>query len=147
MNNPFGNPEQEDEDIFAIDGLDDVESKFKIPEGYYVAKVIDIEKQTSQAGNPMWVWTFTTTKGQYQGTELKVWTALTQAALWKLMEVLKALGIKPEKGSINLKKDEIIGRSCYINVVDREYQGRVTSSIASCEELDKRSDANDDTPF
>ena len=129
--NPFGKaPDGDDE--FEIDGLDEAgDSKFRIPEGEYKMRLIELEKGESKAGNPMWIWTFCVIDGDHEGTELKTWTALTPAAMWKLSEVLTALGFEAKDGRAKFKKQEAIGREVLATVEDSEYQGRTNSSIAN----------------
>ena len=133
-NNPFGQvPDADDE--FTVEGLDEGDSKFKIPEGEYKMRLIDLVKETSKAGNPMWVWTFTVVSGEHEGIELKTWTALTPAAMWKLTEVLQALGLPSDGKRANFKKKDALGKECIAVVEDSEYQGRVNSSISNLKPL------------
>ncbi len=134
--NPFGSPGAEsDDDDFDID-LGDAEGGIEV--GVYAMRVLDVEKQVSKAGNDMWTWTFVVTgddKGKAcdaDGTELKLWTALTPAALWKLIEVVQALGIEVVDGKIKAKKKDLVGKTCFGNVEMREYQGRDVPSLDKC---------------
>ena len=132
MTSPFGTPGTEDDDDFSVDGLDEV-SSFYVPPNKYRAKVIELTKEVSKQGNPMWVWTFAIVHGDQSGKELKVWTALTAAALWKLVEVLDALKLGHVDGKAKFKKNDVINKECYIVVEDSEYNGRKTSTISQCE--------------
>ncbi len=132
--NPFGKAPDGDEE-FSVEGLDEGSSKFHIPEGEYRMRLIDLDKDTSKAGNPMWIWTFAVVKGEHEGAELKTYTALTPAAMWKLTEVLEALQVPAADGRAKFKKNDVIGRECTGTVEDNEYQGRVNSSIAQLRPL------------
>jgi hypothetical protein len=134
--NPFGKVPGGDEE-FEIGGLDEIDSKFRIPEGAYRMRLIELEKGTSKADNPMWIWTFVVVSGDHEGTELKTWTALTPAAMWKLSEVLEALGFEAKDGRAKFKKEEAIGREVMAEVVDSEYQGRTNSSISTLKPLEE----------
>lgn len=76
-------------------------------------------KHAESSGNPMWEWDFAITKGEYAGTTWKLWTALTDAAAWKVMETLEALGQDcPAGEQITLNKKEVIGVGCQLFIVD-----------------------------
>ncbi len=126
--NPFGAPAGNDEgDNFDIPAIDESSgggpgSRFKA--GKYPAKLIGLDKATSAAGNPMWVWLFVVLVGPGAGQQLKIYTALTSAAMWKLGEVLAALRLgQPGKAS-QFKKSDAIGKFCILDCEDSEYKGR-----------------------
>lgn len=137
---PFGGPGDEDDEFVIEEGLDeDTGGQYYVGEGTYRAKVVEVVKGESKAGNPMWTWTLTVVGGgdkQYHGKELRTWTALTPAAMWKLREVLVALGLakEGEKG-VRFKGSDAIGKECQITVEDGEYGGRKTSNVAKLEAL------------
>lgn len=134
--NPFSKKiTEDDDDDFDVE-VGDANSKYRIPEGTYRFRCIDIEKETSKSGNPMWTWTFAVCKGQHEGTELKTWTALTASALWKVVQVGQALGLDIAEGRLKFKKSNVIGKECYGKVLDSEYQGRVNSRIEELYALD-----------
>jgi len=130
---PFGAPSVDELDVtsdeFSLDMTDERTITGLIPPGDYIAKLIDCGKDTSKAGNEMWVWTFVIVKGDHAGTEMKYFTALTPAAMWKAVEVLEALGLG-EMGKIaKFKRGDAINRLCAIKVEDQTYNDRPRSSI------------------
>lgn len=126
--NPFGTP-AEDDDHFEVDLPEDDGSGFMVPEGDYIGCLVDLEKGFSQAGNPMWTWTFKLVQGEQEGREFKLFTALTPAAMWKVREVIEALGLGTAGKTSKWKKSDAIGRMCTLTMVDDEYQGVKRSSI------------------
>ena len=127
--NPFGNPNESMADaVFEID-LSEQTDGMILPEGEYLGKVIDIEKTTSKAGNPMWVWTFTIVDGKYSGMEFKLFTALTPAALWKLSETLMALGIGGPGEKVKFEPKEVLNTLAVLHLVEDEYNGKKRNSL------------------
>ena len=116
--------------------LENVESNLRIPAGAYPIVCADVAKDTSQAGNDMYTWTFRVTEGQYDGRSFKMWTALTPAALWKLGEVLEALELAEVGESGSFKRSDAIGRECWGHVEDDEYNGRLSSKLSSVSRFD-----------
>ena len=147
MNDPFGNaPTQEtDDDDFNVDLPEDESLSFCIPEGPHMVEVANLEKATSEAGNNMWVWYLEVCEGPHQDHELRVYTALTPAAMWKLREVLEALGLGQSGRSSKFKRQDAIGRKCWANVVDDEYKGVKRSSVDSLSPIRQQAPVADAT--
>ena len=126
---PFGSP---DDDDFSIDIPSDLgKGKFYVAEGEHEATLIDLVSAVSNAGNPMLVWTYAITGGDSAGTEMKNFTALTDAAMWKLTETFDALGVEYAPGEkVKLNPSELTGTTVTLVIEDSEYQGQVRSSIA-----------------
>jgi hypothetical protein len=133
----LGKPTTDDtEDTFELDGLDEIDSKFLVPDGDYKMKVTDVVKDVSKAGNPMWIWDFAITAGPEAGKEFKLWTAITAGALWKLVQVLAAIGLHDGKSKkVRFSRSEAIGRECMGTLQQEEYNGRMSSKIDSVRPL------------
>ena len=127
-NNPFGTPDNEEDNMFSID-LEAPEFDTSIPEDTYVGKCIDVVKGTSKAGNPMWTWTFTIIEGPYSGEDLKLFTAITPAAIWKLVETLNAFGIVEKGKPVNFARNDVLNTMVYMDVVADEYNGQPIASL------------------
>jgi hypothetical protein len=128
---PFKKPAADDDGGFSIDATE-VTSGYQIDKGDYPAKVIDVVKGESKAGNEMLTWTFAITGPKYPGKEMKTWTVMTPAALWKLCEVLEALGIEAKGKVVNFKKKDVIGKQCLIRVKDDVYNDEPSSKLDKC---------------
>lgn len=131
---PFGNPNAADDEVFeltdeeqaALDGSDD---KFGMDEGQYRARVVDLSQGVSKSGNNMWIWTWAIVAGKYDGRELKLWTALTPRAMFKLREVLEAIGVFKAGEKVRIVPSQIVGKEAVIGVVVEEYNGRDSPKI------------------
>ena len=128
MTNPFGTPTTNLDNTFELD-LTQVEQKVLLPEGEYIGKLIDIEKTTSKAGNPMWVWTFAVAAGPFAGEELKLFTAVTPAAMWKLTETLEALGLGKAGSIVKFTPADVLGVKAILHVQHDEYEGKPRPSL------------------
>lgn len=129
--NPFGAPPAAgaDDDLFSVDVP--VDSGYRVKAGKQPLKLISLTKGTSQAKNPMWIWEFVILIGPDAGKQLKMWTALTAAAMWKLREVMKAFKLPGAEGGAQakFKRSEIIGKYVMADVVDDSFEGRPNSKI------------------
>ena len=112
------------EEVFELD-LSGATNKYLIPDGQHKARCIDIEKKDSKAGNPMFVWTFVVLD---HALELLYHTTLTPSAIWKVAEVLEALGIKNE-GTIKFVRNDVVGKECIVTTETQTYEEKKRSSI------------------
>lgn len=115
-------------DTFEVD-LTDVESSGLIPAGAYRAKCVNVDQSVSKGGNPMFVWDFELLEGDGRGRILKVFTAITPAAMWKVAETVIALGVGQTGEVVKFKRSDVIGKECGVTVEDTEYNGNVRSQI------------------
>jgi len=115
-------------DVFDVD-LTDVENNFLIPDSLYLVKCIDLEQGVSSSGNPQYIWSFTILDGEFSGREFKLWTALTPAAMWKVAEVVVALGIGETGKAVRFRKSDVIGKTCVASIEQSEYKNQLRSSI------------------
>ena len=113
---------------FEVD-LTDVQEGFAIPDGNYAVRCIDVEQSTSKAGNPMFVWSFVIIAGEFEGKDMKMWTSLAPAAMWKVAEAVKALGVGDVGQVVKFKRSDVIGRECGATISASEYQGKMSSKI------------------
>ena len=116
-------------DEFAVD-LTEVESSGLMPEGTYRVRCANVEQSVSKGGNPMFVWDFEVVGGEHDGRMLKVFTAITPAAMWKVAETVVALGIGQTGGVVKFKRSDVIGKECGAVVEDTEYNGNKRSQIS-----------------
>lgn len=130
-----------DED-FTLDSTEG-DSPWNVPDGKYRARCIEVAKQTSKAGNPMFVWTFVISEGQYSGKEFRSYTVTTGAGKFKATETAAALGlpvtkqIDPTTGVeiqiFNFKRSDAINRECDILMENKpDNNGNMRSNIQKC---------------
>lgn len=115
---------------FEIDLPTSEEMGQKIPIGKYLAKVVSVVKGFSKSsGAPMWTWTYVVVDGPNAGFELIDYTVLSPAAMWKVVQVLEALGLGKPGEKVAFKAVDALNRLCALDVVDDEYQGVKKSKI------------------
>jgi len=70
---------------------------------------------------------------EFQGQEpkRKYWSnySLSPKALWRLRQVLVALGIEVEDGPMELEPEEIIGKDCLLEITIESYNGKETNRV------------------
>jgi hypothetical protein len=141
-NDPLSDLEQGkyDEPEFEADvgGMQEERAAGELQTGQdYVFRLIDVQFEYSQAGNPMWTWDFACVsdlKGNqdHAGKEMRYWTALTPSALFKVEEVMNALNVTTDdKGKAKFKKSDVVGVLVLGHVVESEYQGQKRPSLES----------------
>ena len=127
---------------FEVDLTNVQDSSFAIPDGTYKAKCIDITQDVSKSGNPMFVWEFEITEGDYRGRTFKSWTAVTPAAMWKVAETVRALGVGQTGQVVKFKKGDVINKLCGIVMEQDEYNGKPTSRITRVISVEEMSATN-----
>ena len=131
-----------------------VESFAKAAEGRHRVKIVEIDEQTSQGGDDMLVFVFEVIKGDSKCARVYENCVLTDKALWKLQQILQAIGIKCD-GKVALDLDKLIGKICEIDVFHEEYEGRTRARIGEFfkatsaksnddEDVDDEDDIDDD---
>ena len=116
-------------DTFEVD-LTDVQDNFKIPDGTYKVKCIDIDQTVSKGGNPMFVWSFEVSEGDHAGFQSKVFTAITPAAMWKVAETVQALGVGQTGSVVKFKRTDVLNKECGALIEEVEYNGQMRSQIS-----------------
>lgn len=130
-------------DSFEVD-LTDVQDNFVIPDGNYKIKCIDIEQSVSKGGNPMFIWTFEVSEGEHAGFQTKLFTAITPAAMWKVAEIVQALGIGQTGQTVKFKRTDVINKECGAQIEKTEYNNRVNSQISRVMTLKELAEAKED---
>jgi hypothetical protein len=88
-----------------------VESFSLIPVGIHTVKVKDAEFTKAQTGSDQLAINFEASDGSTR----KAWFSLVPQALWKVKQVLEALGVSCE-GKIRLNTKTLVGKVCQITV-------------------------------
>lgn len=129
-------------DAFEVDLSDVQDQSYAIPDGTYKAKCIEVTQDVSKSGNPMFVWEFEITEGQYAGRTFKSWTAITPAAMWKVAETVIALGIGQQGQVVKFKRQDVLNKECGLVMEQDEYNGKPTSRISRVISLAELAQAN-----
>ncbi len=117
-------------ETFEID-LSGVPTGYTIPNGEYTVELMNVEQGVSKSDNPQYIWYFEVVDHpQHSGWELRVFTALTPAAMWKVAETVEALGLTGQGNTIRFKRSDVVGKRCRAVVEEQEYNGTVRSQIS-----------------
>ena len=101
-----------------------------IPEKKYPANVTDIvQDKSKESGNPMLVWTFQVSGGEFKGRKIMTNTVLIPESLWVLRNYLTALGAEIPLKAVSFEPKEVIGKPCIIDVGIHKYQGQDRNHI------------------
>ena len=120
-----------------------VESYTKCAEGQHTAKIVEVQENTTQAGDDMLTMVFEVIKGDSKGAKVFDNFVLTDKALWKLKQLLQVIGIKCD-GKIALDLDKLVGKVCDIAVFHEEYNGKLKAKIDEYIALKRNDDDEDD---
>lgn len=111
----------------------------RAPEGICLVQLLNVESAISRnSGNRMWVWDFAIRSylepkevgDDFNGELVKVYTALSKQAMWKLDETLRALGVPiAEGGAVKFKKEDVLGVVCKAAIKHSEYNGKPQVNI------------------
>jgi hypothetical protein len=105
--------------------------RVRLPEDNYKVRVKSVKHETSKAGNPMLVWEFEIVGGKFEGKMLRERTVLQENSLWKLKQLLEAMGIQVPSKRVALDLARYPGKMLGVAVVDDEpYEGRVNSKVS-----------------
>lgn len=137
---PFAAEAGGDEE-FALP-LDEAVSNFNAPADDYEMYCTDLVKSVSEAGNPMYEWTFRTTgrrkvdnfqkvDGENADKEFKTFTALTPKALWKLEELAVAMGIGEAGKPGTVTKSGVLGVLVIGTLEDSVYKGKPRTQLGT----------------
>lgn len=116
------------------------------PEGEYLGTITSFEDTKSKSGNAMWVFGIqlkTDRRAKYP-----VYCVLNPDNLWKLRQVLMAVGIRVPKKKLSVDGNRLVGKDIGICLEDDEYEGKMKSVIQSffpASEFEGDPDAGDDS--
>ena len=121
-----------------------VESYTKCAEGQHTAKIVEVQENTTQAGDDMLTMVFEVIRGESKGAKVFDNFVLTDKALWKLKQLLQVVGVKCD-GKIALDLDKLVGKVCDIAVYYEEYNGKTKARID--EYIALKSSGSDDEDY
>jgi hypothetical protein len=106
---------------------------FQIPEGNYKMRFEEVTRDESKDGNDMLVWDFVGLEGKAKKKTFRIWTSLLPDALWKLGNLLDAMGIeRPDSVEDIIETVEAEDPAPVITgvVTDDEYQDKIRSKVS-----------------
>lgn len=107
----------------------DTEASGIVEEGDYLIEVDEVEQKESSTGNPMLVFTFKITEGDFKGKKLFHNCSLQPQALFNLRGLLEALGLEVPQGVMEFDPADLIGETCGASVVHELYEGKTKARI------------------
>lgn len=110
--------------------------------GDYLSKVVKVTQRESKAGNDMLEFHFQLS--DQKSAVYPYFVVLDENNLWKLRNLLLAIGAKVPKGAANIDVEKIVGREVGISLEDDEYDGKMKSVIDSV--FSKDEVESDDAP-
>jgi len=111
-----------------------VESFVKCGIGEHVAQIISAEEGVSQAGNDTINLKLKVLQGSSKGAQVYDTLAITEKAMWKIKGLLEAIGLKSE-GKIVIDLDKIEKKTCIVEVIHEDYQGKAKAKIDGYKKL------------
>lgn len=143
----FGDPvDDDDEDLLEVDGLNDVDGKYLVPEGYWEARTLSVKKELSKSsGKPMLTFDVALTGNvlnddgvivahadadKHGGKEFKTYVSLAKAALFKVKEMAVSLDIPiQENGRLRCKLSALKDKRFIAKMQTSEYESRESSKV------------------
>ena len=106
-------------DLGEFTGNEDEQNSYSpIDSGRYRAHVTGISREVGRSsGKPYLHWEFTLSEGQ-AFERRKIWdnTSLSDKAKWRIVALLKALGIDVPKGRLQLNPNDVLGRELILQI-------------------------------
>lgn len=116
--------------------------------GDYAATISKVTReQSKKSGNDQLVFLFTLK--DHRTAIYPYYVGLDASTLWKLRNILLAVGAKAPKGKANIDVERLVGRDVGITLEDDEYEGKdksVIDAVFSVKELDDESAPMADEP-
>jgi hypothetical protein len=99
------------------------------PAGRYMANVYDAEETTSQKGDPMIKMVWEISNGDHEGTRIWNYLVLNEKGMYNVRQCIEALGVEWVKGQPLEIGNNLVGRTCEIDVKIDLYQGKEKNAI------------------
>jgi len=117
-------------ETFNVDftGVSNNENKFYVEPGMYNVKITNVTKGKKEGSEyPYLMWEFKLLDNDELA--LNVVTSLSPKALFKLKELLEAVGLTVPEGTLKINPSDYLGKIAKAEITDREYNGKVYSNI------------------
>lgn len=117
----------------------------RLPEGDYLAKIIDAKQEEASTGSQMIVWTYKILEGKHKGKKIKDRTVLVPKALFRLRNLLEALGVTVPEKTVKVEYKKYIGEKIGLTIVDgEEYKNKIRSEVGDFIPADQVGDDDDE---
>lgn len=99
----------------------------RVKEGDYPFTIKQVKLGTSNAGNKMFTVTFVGKTGKVKGKQVRDYFTFTVEALFKLVQLLEAIGEDIPNDTSRLNGADLVGKDVGITLGDEEYEGKMRS--------------------
>lgn len=113
---------------------DEIAKAEVIPPGQYATRIDKVTEKMSQNKNQYWFVEFTITEEPLVGRKVFGNFMLDVQSLWKLRQLLEALGWDVS-GLADINSDELIGQEVGVVVDNETYEGQLRSRVKSFKKL------------
>ena len=98
--------------------------------GSYTVTITDAQEGKSSKGTPCIELDMEIMDGEYKGRGLKDWVYVTDAALWRVKQLLSAAQFPFPEGEFDFDPSSLIGRKVTVEVTHEVYNGDVKTRVA-----------------
>ncbi len=121
-----------------------------ITPGDYQVIVTDAEEGESSKGTPCITVTLELLDGgEFKGRTLRDWLYTTPKAIWRVGELMHALGLEVPQGDFDLNPAQLIGRQAKATVSHEVWEGKVKTRLGDYRRVEEEiaPPASDGVPF
>ena len=101
----------------------------RVEPGDYIVKAKKVAPKTSEKQKPYLEFTLAIAKGSSKGTIILDRCSLQSQALWRLRNVMQAMGTKVPEKVIKIKLKTLLGKEFGVTLDDEEYKGSTRSIV------------------
>lgn len=113
-------------------------------EGEYLLEVEACEAHSSQKNEGL-KWTFKVAKGDFKGAKVRLYTMFNPESLWKLRQILEALGNDIPDSEYDIQPDEYVGQQMMGEIYLERFEGKKTAKLGEFWPTDGKEEEEDDT--
>ena len=104
--------------------------------GSYTVTITDATEGQSSKGTPCIELDMEIMEGEYKGRGLKDWVYVTDAALWRVKQLLSAAQFPFPEGEFDFDPSVLIGRKVNLDVRHEVYNGNVKTRVDEYRQLE-----------
>lgn len=121
--------------------------RFLVAEGKHVARITEVNEETSSNGNPMLVFDFQIVGGKDEGKNVRQWQVITAKSLPIFQRNIAALDYPETAGKVEIVPDWFLGKILSITIEHEEWNGVPKNRVMNWEPAPASAKRDDDIPF
>lgn len=114
-----------------------------VPEGTYVAKVIEVSQEEGQAADYL-RWVFEIIEGNQKGKKLYYNTSMAEQALWNLRSLLEALGQEIPDDELDIDPSDMLDLEIILTVEHEKYEGRPRAKVIDFGPVNEKNESDEE---